>query len=143
LRARPPLAVVILLALVMPGCSAGEARIEADRAPTPAPTGRIIAQQAADGAEGIIVSWLADSTRVTITTLGSSSCPLVPLRIAPDHPDVLILDRDTAGSSVCSADLNPTSSTLERPEGWTPDSPMRAEYRDNDVLLFPVPSINQ
>lgn len=122
--------------LVLSGCSDAP-RIAGDRAPSPAPTVDIVAQRTAQGAEGITITWPLDSASIIITSLGSSSCPLVPLRVEGDQRNVVVLDRDTGGSDVCTADISPTSSTIARPATWAPGTAIRATYRDNEVLLVP------
>lgn len=129
--------VAIVGCLVLSGCSPTPPILPGEREPTAAPTAGFLAQVAAEGAEGITVTWLKDSSDVVVTTMGSSGCPLVPSENIDSPPHTLVLVRDTAGASDCPADINPTSTTIERPAGWDVGILISARYTDQSVYLIP------
>lgn len=137
---RRPGLVAILLALCLGsacGCAPEQPPMESDRSQFSAPSSGFTAQVVASGAEGVTITWIDDTTKLIITTEGSSSCPLVPLRLDGEHHDTVVLGRDDGGNAVCSADLSPTSSTITRPKSWDPGIQIVGTYTDTELYLTP------
>lgn len=133
--------VVVLLTLCLGalcGCApAQQPPMESDRSQFSAPAGGFTAQVVVSGTEGVTVTWIDDSAKLIITTEGSSSCPLVPLRLDGEDQDTIVLGRDDGGNDVCSADLGPTSSTITRPKSWDPGIQIVGTYTDTELYLTP------
>ena len=75
-----------------------------------------------DGTEPTAVVMMDEKT-IHVTTMGSSSCPAVPVDVTIiDGVVVVSVDSDSAGA--CTADLAPTTSVIELPH----------EFRGSDVV---------
>lgn len=129
--------VLALLLTFACGCAPSELQIESKRTQEPAPSNGFVAQIVVTRAEGVTVTWLADGDEIVITTQGSSSCPLVPLRLDGEAAEVLVLGRDDGGSPACSADLAPTSTTIKRPDAWNLGAQITGSYTDTELRLTP------
>ena len=127
-------AVVCLAALS--GCAAPDEAATLDRystSSTPAPAD-VVAQVEVSG---ITITWPQEPRDLLITSIGSSSCPRVPIAFRGDASRTLVVAEDTGAGSACSADLGPTTSRFERPDAWTPGALVTAE-QDGDTLLLTV-----
>ncbi|MEP7763221.1 hypothetical protein [Sanguibacter sp. 25GB23B1] len=66
---------------------------------------------------------LVDEGTIHVTTMGSSSCPAVPIDLVIIDGDIVItVDSDSDGP--CTADYGPTTSVVELPD----------EFKDSDVV---------
>lgn len=83
----------------------------------------------------VVLTWPQDDGTLFVTTRASSSCPLVPREFEGAESAALVLAPDTAGSSVCSADLAPTTTAIDRPSLWIPSANYSVENRDDTVVL--------
>lgn len=139
--ARPPrrtglgLGAVVCLA-ALSGCAAPDEAATLDRYSTnstPAPAD-VVAQIEVTG---ITITWPQEPRDLLITSVGSSSCPRVPIELRGDASQILVVAEDTGAGSACSADLGPTTSRFERPDAWAPGAVVTAE-QDGDALLLTV-----
>lgn len=131
-------AIVLALCLVSTcGCAPEQPLIESERSQSSAPSGGFAAQVLVAGAKGVTITWLDDDIKVIITSQGSSSCPLVPVRLDGETQDTVVLGRDDGGNAVCSADISPTSSTITRPASWDPGIQIVGVYTDTELYLTP------
>ncbi len=64
---------------------------------------------------GPAVAWIDRGTRFSVTTYGSSSCPLAPTDLQADE-GALRLTMTRTGGSACTADFGPTSWALDVPD---------------------------
>jgi hypothetical protein len=122
----------VLCVCLLTGCAVSTPPMDRSQSQVPAPQSGYVAQQTVDGADGVTVTWLEDESRIVITTSGSSSCPLVPLRT---EERTLVLGHDADEGNVCSTDINPTSSTIESPPGWSPGISLIGVNRDGLLLI--------
>jgi hypothetical protein len=139
--ARPPrrtglgLGAVVCLA-ALSGCAAPDEAATLDRYSTnstPAPADVVAQIEVA----GITITWPQEPRDLLITSIGSSSCPRVPIEFRGDASQILVVAEDTGAGSACSADLGPTTSRFERPDAWAPGAVVTAE-QDGDALLLTV-----
>ncbi len=103
-----------------------------DQTPGPAPTGGIDFQVETNG---VTITWLSEGNSLAITTTGSSSCPLAPLEFRGAEQEVLVLAIDSGGSELCTADMSPTTSIVERPTKWNIPGPIEYEAVGEEYLL--------
>ncbi|MGY1804503.1 hypothetical protein ACI78T_14585 [Blastococcus sp. SYSU D00922] len=87
------------------------------------------------------VSW-TDDGHLSVTAYGSSSCPAGPTRVRATGPqeievdiDLLFPDRDP-----CTADMSPTTTEVELPDGVSPDDELTVHLRygeDRETIVLP------
>lgn len=72
-------------------------------------------------ADSLPAGWAPDVTgRIAIVTYGSGSCPSEPVSFDRDSTAVLSLWVEYTGDAeVCSADMTPTTSIIELPDGFS------------------------
>ncbi|MDQ0744154.1 hypothetical protein QFZ62_001462 [Clavibacter sp. B3I6] len=127
---------VVLCLAALSACTTPDEASTLDRystSSTPAPAD-VVAQVEVGG---ITVTWPQEPRDLLITSVGSSSCPRVPVELRGDASRTLVIAEDTGSGSACSADLGPTTSRIERPDAWTPGAVVTADH-DGDVLLLTV-----
>lgn len=76
-------------------------------------------------ADGIFVASHEDSRRINLVTTGSSSCPVLPVRMEWNPVDDVLLiglGNPAGRDQPCSADMSPTTSVLRLPSE-APDAP--------------------
>lgn len=84
-----------------------------------------------------IVGW-ASAGRIYIVTMGSSTCPNLPVTVRPDGPHRLIIKTKLhAPARACTADLGPTTSTVALPASIDPSTPLRVEIDGHIMTLNP------
>jgi hypothetical protein len=66
-----------------------------------------------------------DDGRIDVLTWGSSSCPAVPWAATDDRPARIELR--TSGGDTCTADMAPTNSTIDAPDGWEQEGEVTVE----------------
>ena len=87
------------------------------------------------------ISWAEDGAYLAVTAYGSSSCPNGPTDITVTGDQQLEIDLGELypERDVCTADLGPTVTVVEVPEGITPDEPVTAVIGDEEpVVLGPA-----
>jgi hypothetical protein len=83
------------------------------------------------------VGW-APSGRISVVTMGSSSCPNLPATVDAEGPHHLIIKtKQHATGQACTADLGPTTSTVALPSGIDPSRPLRVEVDGTVRTLVP------
>jgi hypothetical protein len=134
-RAGPGLAVLLSLT-ALSACASPADDETLDRystSSTPAPAD-VVAQV---DVGGVTITWPQASGDLLLTSVGSSSCPRVPLEFRGDASQTLVVAEDVGSGSVCSADLGPTTTRFARPEAWTPGAAVTAD-QEGELLLLTV-----
>ena len=81
-----------------------------------------------NGSTTPIAAW-AGPHRIYVIAWGSGSCPHLPTTVYSDRPNVLTVktDEDSFGADACTADLGPTTSTVDLPKGIDLTKPLRVD----------------
>ncbi|WP_445442402.1 hypothetical protein [Clavibacter sp. km1a] len=125
------LSLAALSACTTPGDASTLNRYSTSSTPAPAD---VVAQVEVGG---ITITWPQEPRDLLITSIGSSSCPRIPIAFRGDASQTLVVAEDTGAGTACSADLGPTTSRVERPDSWTPGAVVTAT-QDGDMLLLTV-----
>ncbi|MFI2752903.1 hypothetical protein ACGIF2_05655 [Cellulomonas sp. P22] len=123
-------AVALGVALFVPGCDDRSASTESDRSLSTDPADLATVRPGAppDVATPVplAVSTDDDPRHLLVVTLGSSSCPHVPVSATWDEDEQVLrvtLERDVTPDEICTADSAQTTSVLRLP----PDAPDAAD----------------
>lgn len=83
-----------------------------------------------------IAVWSHGKTMLSIVTVGSGSCPPVPVSISAPDDSTIAITFVKSPNSPCSADLGPTTHEFDLPEGIEPSDEVTVQVRfDYDTDL--------
>lgn len=128
--------LLIVILVMCSGCSTSPYLHKQQGAQVPSGSTSPSASQGAS--PGPALYWSEDGKQLLLVTMGSSSCPTEPVGVTVPSPNAVDIELGQGGGWFCTADLGPTTFTLEVPAGISNERPL--EFWVDGGFVYELPA---